>query len=211
MRKLLLCIPIIALLSWLATFIDEEKADTVPEAIENMMNHANMKVYRNPALNYVVEYPSFFEKLPDSLNGEFGRSTFRFWIVEKIELSTYYIVNNIQELTARQGMDSIGDFRHAQDKWCCMDSFILSGPLYWEDGVISDYCYHAKYVKRQKTWFVQELTYPQDCEKSVGRLLRQIDRWKVWDDRNKKMPALPFLSNKRKRMAANRSESKKQD
>jgi hypothetical protein len=181
--------------------------DTVPEAIEKMINHSVMKVYKDPVLNYVVEYPPFFEKIPDSLTGEFGNTTFRYWNVEKIELSAY-IVANIRGLTARQGMDSIGELRKAKGKWCCKDSFILSGPLYWEDNVISDYCYHVKYVKRQKTWFVQEVTYPKECEKSVGRLIRQIDRWKVWDE--DKIPKLPFLSKKRKRAVINLSESKKQ-
>jgi hypothetical protein len=42
--------------------------------------------------------------------------------------------------------------------------------------------FHAKFVKHRKFWFVQSLTYPEDCEQALQRLLQEIDAWQVWKD-----------------------------
>ena len=77
-------------------------------------------------------------------------------------------------------MDSLATACHATEQRWENDSIFLSGPLYIDDSKISGHQYHAKYVRRGKLLFVQMLTYPDDCKKSVSRLVKQIDDWKVW-------------------------------
>lgn len=62
------------------------------------------------------------------------------------------------------------------------DFFILSGALHSDTGMITGRRFRAKFVKHRKFWFVQSLTYPEDCEQALQRLLREIDNWKVWKD-----------------------------
>lgn len=77
-------------------------------------------------------------------------------------------------------MDSLATACHATEQRWENDSIFLSGPLYIDDSKISGHQYHAKYVRRGKLLFVQMLTYPDDCKKSVSRLVKKIDDWKVW-------------------------------
>ncbi len=196
-----------ALLSLIVYHFSKLNEDTVPETFGKMVNRSIMKVYHDPTLHYFVRYPSFFEQVPDSLINDFGCSKFRFCNVVNIEITTY-ILNNVDGLSAQQGMDSIGRHRHATDKWFAKDSFIISGPLYWENGTVSGHYYHAKYVRHQRAWFVQELTYPQEYEQAVSRLVKQIDQWNVWNGTDK-VPIKPLWPKQRKRAAANHVASQK--
>ena len=45
------------------------------------------------------------------------------------------------------------------------------------------YRFYAKYVQRQKLWFVQSLSYPASCTRAVSRLIDQIDDWQVWEEK----------------------------
>ncbi|MDM8309072.1 hypothetical protein [Phocaeicola barnesiae] len=47
------------------------------------------------------------------------------------------------------------------------------------------------YVQRQKLWFVQYLTYPENCSQAVARLIRLIDGWQVWENGKDDIPEPP--------------------
>lgn len=159
----------------------EKDVKTLPEKLEQAMEFTNMNTYQDSLWGYTVRYPEFFEQIPDSLIDEVGSCQFRFWNGVQI-VQTVFVSPNQGSLTAKQGMDSLAIVLHATAKRCEGDTFILSGPLYVDNHEIPGHRFHAKYVGHRKLWFVQSLTYPEDCEKAVARLIKQIDNWNVWEE-----------------------------
>lgn len=136
---------------------------TFPEKLGEAIWTCPMKTYQDPYYEYVVQYPSFFERVPDSLLDERGASQFRYWD------------NWVQvELTVQVLPDTAVPQRR--------DTFVTSGPLYIGDSPMTGYSFHAKYVRHRKLWFVLTLTYPDQCATAVERLIRQIDAWTVWSE-----------------------------
>ena len=127
-----------------------------------------------------IHYPAFFEQVPDSLIHETGCCQFYFGNMLKIA-QTAFIVTNLDGFTVRQGMEHFAMEQHATERRCGNDYFLLSGPLYINHRPVEGYRFYAKYVQRQKLWFVQSLSYPASCTRAVSRLIEQIDNWQVWE------------------------------
>lgn len=163
----------------LAFFVyqDTERDRSLSDKLERMMNAAAMDIYREPFYGYTVHYPSFFEKI----QGEKGTCKFRYGSMKQV-IQTASVSLNLDSLTVRQGMERFAAELHATGQCCGSDSFILSGPLHVGDRPIEGYRFHAKYVKRQKLWFVQHLTYPESYSRAVARLIKQIDGWTAWEE-----------------------------
>lgn len=167
----------------------KEKDDTpLPEKLEKVMRTTRMTTYRDPFYGYVIHYPSFFEQVSNPQVKEKGYCQFRFWNVEQI-VQTAFVLPNLDSLTVAQGMPRFARELHATYQREEDDGFILSGPLHLEGQEVAGHRFYAKYVQRQKLWFVQILTYPENCTQAVTRLIREIDRWKVWEKKEeKKLP-----------------------
>ena len=137
---------------------------------------------------YVIHYPSFFEQVSNPQVKEKGYCQFRFWNVEQI-VQTAFVLPNLDSLTVAQGMSRFARELHATYQREEGDCFILSGPLHLENREVAGHRFYAKYVQCQKLWFMQILTYPENCAQAVTRLIREIDRWKVWEKKEeKKLP-----------------------
>lgn len=167
----------------------KEKDETpLPEKLEKVMRTTRMNTYRDPFYGYVIHYPSFFEQVSNPQVKEKGYCQFRFWNVEQI-VQTAFVLPNLDSLTVAQGMSRFARELHATYQREEGDCFILSGPLHLENREVAGHRFYAKYVQCQKLWFVQILTYPENCAQAVTRLIREIDRWKVWEKkREKKLP-----------------------
>lgn len=167
----------------------KEKDETpLPEKLEKVMRTTRMNTYRDPFYGYVIHYPSFFEQVSNPQVKEKGYCQFRFWNVEQI-VQTAFVLPNLDSLTVAQGMSRFARELHATYQREEGDCFILSGPLHLENREVTGHRFYAKYVQCQKLWFVQILTYPENCAQAVTRLIREIDRWKVWEKkREKKLP-----------------------
>ncbi|WP_418574151.1 hypothetical protein [Phocaeicola sp.] len=167
----------------------KEKDETpLPEKLEKVMRTTRMNTYRDPFYGYVIHYPSFFEQVSNPLVKEKGYCQFRFWNVEQI-VQTAFVLPNLDSLTVAQGMSRFARELHATYQREEGDCFILSGPLHLENREVAGHRFYAKYVQCQKLWFVQILTYPENCAQAVTRLIREIDRWKVWEKKEeKKLP-----------------------
>lgn len=151
-----------------------------PEKLEEAIHFCRMRTYHDPNYDYEVQYPPFFEQLPDSLIDEPGFSQFRYWDNwVQIELTTRVLPNE-DSLSTQEGMQRFAQLHHAEKQVMQDDSFLLSGPLYINGSEIPNYRYHSKYVRHRRFWFVQMLVYPISCEKAVRRLIQQVDDWKVW-------------------------------
>ena len=130
--------------------------------LEEAINCMRMKTYHDSVYDYEVDYPEFFEQVPDSLIDEPGCSQFRYWD------------NWVQvELTAQVLPLSAVPNRQ--------ETFVSAGPLQMNGSEIPGYCFHAKYVRHRRLWFVLTLTYPEHCAKAVRRLVQKVDRWQVWE------------------------------
>ncbi|MCH4100952.1 MAG: hypothetical protein LKF06_10340 [Prevotella sp.] len=160
--------------------------DTRPftEKLEDRINDASMETYQDSLFGYTVRYPAFFEQTPDSLIDEPGACRFSYWDnwIQIVQMA--FIQSNPRQLTVGQGMNNIGRYLHATKESEGKDFFILSGPLYIDGSRINGYRFHAKYVRHRRIWFVLQLTYPGNCSKAVRRIIRQIDEWKVWENRS---------------------------
>lgn len=167
----------------------EEDDTPLPEKLEKAMRNTQMNTYRDPFYGYVVHYPSFFEPVSNPQVKEKGYCQFRFWNVEQI-VQTAFVLPNLDGLTVAQGMVRFAKELHATCQRKDGDCFILSGPLHLENQEVTGHRFHAKYVQYQKLWFVQCLTYPENCAQAVTRLIREIDRWQVWEKKKeeKKLP-----------------------
>lgn len=180
MRKIIPFIVVVAIVAAaIIKFTGRYKPD-LAEALEKRISHSGMTVYYDSTYGYYVKYPRFFEQVPDSLVDEPGCTKFRFWNEKEIVLTTY-IEPNVAGQSPRQALDSIGRLRHAEKKQCGKDYFIISGMVHEGESEISGYKYHAKYVKHNRLWFVQELVYPEGYDKALKKLLDTVDDWKVWD------------------------------
>ncbi len=167
----------------------KEKDETpLPEKLEKVMRTTRMNTYRDPFYGYVIHYPSFFEQVSNPQVKEKGYCQLRFWNVEQI-VQTAFVLPNLDSLTVAQGMSRFARELHATYQREEGDCFILSGPLHLENREVAGHRFYAKYVQCQKLWFVQILTYPENCAQAVTRLIREIDRWKVWEKKEeKKLP-----------------------
>lgn len=163
----------------------EEDDTPLPEKLEKAMRNTQMNTYRDPFYGYVVHYPSFFEQVSNPQVKEKGYCQFRFWNVEQI-VQTAFVLPNLDSLTVAQGMARFARELHATYQREEGDCFILSGPLHLENREVAGHRFYAKCVQCQKLWFVQCLTYPENCAQAVTRLIWEIDRWKVWEKKKEK-------------------------
>ncbi|WP_308763236.1 hypothetical protein [uncultured Bacteroides sp.] len=189
MRRFLVLLVLALMAGSLFITQKKEKDDTpLPKKLEKVMRTTRMNTYRDPFYGYVVHYPSFFEQVSNPQVKEKGYCQFRFWNVEQI-VQTAFVLPNLDSLTVAQGMARFARELHATYQREEGDGFILSGPLHLENREVAGHHFYAKYVQCQKLWFVQILTYPENCTQAMTRLIREIDRWKVWEKKEeKKLP-----------------------
>lgn len=179
MRKFTIISVICVIALTLAICHYRPKAKTIPAQVETALSYAHMLTYRDSLFGYVVHYPDFFTQ-SECRNNEPGYSQFAYWGKVEMELTTFILPND-DELTAKEGMDSIGNALHATTRCLQPNSFILSGSIYQNGQKLTGRCYHAKFVRHRKVWFVQSLAYPEGCDRAVRRITRQIDKWKIWE------------------------------
>lgn len=181
-RFILTAIFLLLSITVIVSVYNREDDTPFPEKLEKAIKFTRMKEYQDKLFGYKIRYPAFFKQTPDSLLDEAGSCRFSYWDNWVQITQTTNIIPNPDSLTIQQGMDSIAKLNHATYKQSGKDYFIISGPLYLEDSRINNYWFHSKYVQHRKIWFVTSLTYPEDCNKAVQRLINEIDHWHVWDN-----------------------------
>ena len=159
-----------------------EKEDDMPLALklERAMRLTRMMEYQDDDYDYTIRYPSFFEQTEDSLMDK-GSCRFSFWVDSTEIVQTAFVEPNPDMLSVEQGMRKYAEELHATLQTKGDDYFILSGALHSDNGQITGRRFYAKFVSHRKLWFVQTLTYPEDCETAVHRLLKEIHDWQVWE------------------------------
>lgn len=180
MRKLLLPLVLgfIIVMAILSVYRQDDKP--LSEKLERAMRLTQMMAYQDDDYDYTIQYPKFFEQTDDSLMDK-GCCRFSFWLDSTEVVQNAFVEPNPDSLSVDQAMKKYAFDLHATEQIKGDDYFILSGSLHTDSGQIAGRRYHAKFVQHRKLWFVQSLTYPEDCEQAVTRLLQEIDKWKVWE------------------------------
>ena len=180
MRKFLLPLVLgfIIVMAILSAYRQDDKP--LPEKLERAMRLTQMNEYCDDDYDYTLRYPNFFEQTDDSLMDK-GCCRFSFWLDSMEIVQNAFVEPNPDSLSVEQAMKKYASDLHATEEIKGDGYFILSGSLHTDSGQIADRRYHAKFVQHRKLWFVQSLTYTEDCEQAVTRLLQEIDKWKVWE------------------------------
>lgn len=183
MRKIVFLIILSIILSVSIGFINTScKIKPREELFGDELAIAPMQTYQDKNFGFMIRYPAFFVKQPDSLNDYTGYARFSYedhWA--NIILESYAARNHCK--TLRQGMDSFARVLHATRKHLGKNYFILSGPQYEKDSYVDGYSFYSKYVSNGKLWFVYTMVYPNSYHDYIGRLFHEINQWKVWDNR----------------------------
>lgn len=168
----------IMVMVWVSVY---DKDDNLPlsQKLERAMKLTRMKEYHDDDYDYTVRYPSFFEQTPDSLLDK-GCCRFSFW-QDSIEIVlTTFTEQNQDGLTLEQAMSKYASDLHATSQQKGNGCFILSGHICDDNGRMTTRRFYAKFVKHRKLWFVQSLTYPEECEQAIQRIIKEINNWEVW-------------------------------
>ena len=149
------------------------------EKLERAMLQTRLVTYHDDDYDYTIKYPMFFEPTDDSLM-EKGSCRFSFW-QDSIEIVlAAFVQRNADSLSVDQAANKYAAELHATHQRTGKDFFILSGSLHSDTGQITGRRFYAKFVRHRKLWFVQTLTYPEECERAMSRLLKEIAAWQVW-------------------------------
>lgn len=149
------------------------------EKLERAMLQTRLVAYHDDDYDYTIKYPMFFEPSDDSLM-EKGCCRFSF-LHDNIEIvQSAFVLSNADSLSVDQAASKYAAELHATHQRKGNNFFILSGSLHSDTGQITGRRFYAKFVCHRKLWFVQNLTYPEDCERSLSRLFKEIDSWQVW-------------------------------
>jgi len=179
-RFLFLSVIVFIVIMAIVSLYEREDDKTVPQKLERAMRLTRMMEYQDDDFDYTIHYPSFFEQTDDSLLDK-GCCRFSFWQDSTEIVQTAFVEPNPDSLTVEQAMQKYASDLHATQQIKGDDYFILAGSLHTDSGQIAGRRYYAKFVQHRKLWFVQSLTYPEDCEQAVSRLRQEIDKWKVWE------------------------------
>ena len=178
--KKFLFIVFLAFLALMIFMSEYEPADEpIPQKLEKAIKQARLLEHQDDDYDYVVRYPQFFQLADDSL---MDKGACRFTFAQdclEVVLSAF-VEPDAGSLSIQQASNKYAADLHATHQRLGPDYFILSGALRSDTGRIAGRRFHAKFVRHRKFWFVQSLTYPEDCEQALQRLLREIDTWQVW-------------------------------
>ena len=150
-----------------------------PQKFERAMALTPMGEYHDDDYDYTIRYPAFFQRSDDTLMDK-GTCRFSFWRDNIEVVQTAFVEHNPHQLTPQQAVKKYADDLHATHQRVGDDFFILSGSLHSDTGQITGRRFYAKFVQHRKFWFVQSLTYPEECEHALQRLFIEIDKWRVW-------------------------------
>ena len=167
----------IGVMIWVS--VHEKEEMPLVQKLERAMEVTRMLEYQDEDYDYVVRYPSFFEQTDDSLMAK-GSCRFSFWQDSTEIVQTAFVEQNPEGMSLDQAMAKYASELHASSQQKGDGYFILSGHIHTDDGRLTSHRFYAKFVQHRKLWFVQTLTYPEDCEKAVKRLIREINNWEVW-------------------------------
>ena len=154
--------------------------DTYLQELEHRLACADWVTYQDSSLGYEMRYPSCF--VPAESEGE---GSVRFAYVEQLPLRS--IVYITLEAYTEVCHDTLNPYREMRQRAtdiggvCLRKSpteYLMTARLISHDPHVSAYRMQAKYVLKQRLWFVETLIYPLDFSPAMHRLVEEVNAWK---------------------------------
>ena len=153
--------------------------DSYLQQLEHTLACSDWVTYDDPTYGYRMRYPSCF--VPAEAEGE---GSVRLVFVEQLPL------RDVQYMTLETGTevcrDSLNPYREMRRRakevdgvclQCSSTEYLLSARLVSRGPQATAYRLQAKYVLKQRLWFVETLVYPEDFASAVGSLVREVKEW----------------------------------
>ena len=153
--------------------------DSYLQSLEHTLACADWVTYEDPDLGYAMRYPSCF--MPAEAEGD---SSVRFAYVEQLPLrSIVYITLDVTTEVCHDTVDTYREMRQrAKDigGMCLRKSpteYLMTARLKSRDPKVTAYRLQAKYVLKQRLWFVETLIFPVDFAPAMHRLVDEVNAW----------------------------------
>ena len=157
--------------------------DTYLQGLEHRLRCADWQVYEDPTYGYRMRRPSCF--VPAEAEGE---GSVRFAYMEQMPLRE--VLYMTLDVTTEVLVDTLDPYREMRQRardmgGICLrrspTEYLLTATVVSRDARVTAYRLQAKYVLRQRMWFVQTLLYPEDFAPAVGRLVHEVETWRPWE------------------------------
>ncbi len=156
--------------------------DTYLEQLEHTIACAEWNLHEDSAFGYQMYYPSCF--MPAQMDSD-EEGSVRYVYVE--EVSPLRSVNYMTlEVTTEVSADTLNPYREVQRmaekmRGICLQlsptEYLMTATLKSNDPKVTAFRMNAKYVLRQKLWFVETFIYPKDFSPAVQRIVQKVNEW----------------------------------
>lgn len=172
---------LILLIFSLAPRTKSRGSNDLPILIMESINKSRLYTYTNEMFGFKMYYPNFFEvDEQEDYQDFFQASLWRFnvHIVQQCYATAHAPRETPQGVAIPQPMLKGESFAQIVEQQPPKDEYEVTCLLSEEN---PNYLYHARFIRKQQTWFVQALIFPQGYAPVVRRLLNLVDSWQVWE------------------------------
>ncbi|MBR1787745.1 MAG: hypothetical protein IJ762_00950 [Bacteroidaceae bacterium] len=182
LRITFLCLVLLSVGASLLNYHREHRHDddTYLQELEHRLQCAEWVDYEDPFFGYAMRRPSCF--LPAEAEGE---GNVRFVYVEELPLrQVQYMTLDVTTEVCRDTLNPYRDMRRRAEDMdgVCLrqgpNEYLMTATLQSRNRQVTAYRLQAKYVLRQRMWFVETLIYPEDFAPAVGGLVKEVEQWK---------------------------------
>ena len=184
LRRTFLFIVLLAIVLIALNYWHEHRHDnnTYLEQLEHIVACAEWNLHEDSALGYEMYYPSCF--LPAQTDSD-EEGSVRYVYVE--EVTPFRSVNYMTlDVTTEVCRDTLNPYREMQRmaeniKGICLQlsptEYLMTAQLKSNDPRVTAFRMNAKYVLRQRLWFVETFIYPKDFSPAVQRIVQKVNEW----------------------------------
>lgn len=156
--------------------------DTYLEQLEHTLACAEWNLYEDSSFGYQMYYPSCFVPYQTGSSEEGAVGYIYVEEVNPLQSVSYMTL----EVTTEVCGDTLNPYREmrrmAKDVGgiCLCKSpteYLMTAILKSRDPKVTAYCMDAKYVLRQRIWFVETFIYPVDFKPAVQRIVQKVNDW----------------------------------
>lgn len=156
--------------------------DTYLEQLAHTMACAEWNLYEDSAFGYQMRYPSCFMPVRPDSNEE---GAVQYVYVEEVGPlhSVSYMTWEVSTEVCHDTLNPYREMRRIAEDingMCLRQSateYLMTAQLKSRDPKVTAYRMNAKYVLRQRLWFVETFIYPEDFAPAVQRLVQEVSNW----------------------------------
>ncbi|MBP5514848.1 MAG: hypothetical protein J6Y04_08765 [Bacteroidaceae bacterium] len=156
--------------------------NTYLEQLEHIVACAEWNLYKDSALGYEMYYPSCF--MPARTDSD-EEGTVRYVYVEDVTplRSVNYMTLEVTTEVCGDTLNPYREIRYMAEKMrgICLQlsptEYLMTAQLKSNDPRVTAFRMNAKYVLRQRLWFVETFIYPKDFSPAVQRIVQKVNDW----------------------------------